>query len=167
MDANPFPGLTHFTLDSYLIMLPLASRHQVSFFESLVWLDLVLNRGLSGHWWSLKPLCQLVLRYFANVRHNSAASNAFAEVVNVTGLWDAVLAWYSLSAPHRICLNGFEYRYGIHSFRPNRPCLIVDVPANRAIVLWLFALTIFGKKFFGYFCGVMSHFESIKHKSSN
>ena len=30
----------------------LARRHQVPFFESLVWLDLGLNPGLSDHWWT-------------------------------------------------------------------------------------------------------------------
>ena len=42
--ATPFPGLLHFTLDPYLIMLSVKSRrYQVPFFESLVWLDLGLN----------------------------------------------------------------------------------------------------------------------------
>ena len=30
-----------------------ARRHQVPFFESLVWLNLGLNPGLPGHWWTL------------------------------------------------------------------------------------------------------------------
>ena len=33
--ATPFPGLLHFTLDPYLIMLSVR-WHQVPFFESLV-----------------------------------------------------------------------------------------------------------------------------------
>ena len=40
------------------------------------------------------------MQYFSNVRQNSAALAAFAEVVKVTnhsGLWDAELAWYSSS----------------------------------------------------------------------
>ena len=47
-----------------------------------------------------------VLQYFGNVRHNSAAADAFTEgvkVMNHNGLWDAELAWYSLSATHWIC----------------------------------------------------------------
>ena len=35
--------------------------HQVSFFESLVWLDLGLNPGLPDHRWALYPLFQLFL----------------------------------------------------------------------------------------------------------
>ena len=30
-----------------------AKRHQEPFFESLVWLDLELNSGFLGHWWTL------------------------------------------------------------------------------------------------------------------
>ena len=44
--ANPIPGLLHFTLDPYFIML---SVKQVPFFESLVWLDLGLKTGLLNH----------------------------------------------------------------------------------------------------------------------
>ena len=42
-----------------------------------------------------------VLKYFGNVRHYSAALDAFAKIVNVTnqvGLWDAELAWCSPTA---------------------------------------------------------------------
>ena len=33
-----------------------ARRHQVPFFESLMWLDLRLNPGLLDHWWTHYPL---------------------------------------------------------------------------------------------------------------
>ena len=39
-----------------------ARRHQVPFFESLVWLDLGLNPGLPGHWRTLYPLGQCPVR---------------------------------------------------------------------------------------------------------
>ena len=39
-------------------MLCYARRHQVPFFESLVWLDLRLNPCLPEHWQTLSPLCQ-------------------------------------------------------------------------------------------------------------
>ena len=45
------------------------------------------------------------------LQHNSAAMNAFVEVVketNHTILWDAKLAWYSLSAACHICRSGLE-----------------------------------------------------------
>ena len=44
-----------------------------------------------------------VLQYFGSVRDNSAALNAFAEVVKMTNfeLSDAELDWYSLSATHQ------------------------------------------------------------------
>ena len=38
-------------------------RYQVPFFESLVWLNLVLNPGLLGHWWTHCPLDQRILTY--------------------------------------------------------------------------------------------------------
>ena len=53
--TTPFPGLLHFTLYSYIIML---RRHQVPFFESLVWLDQGLNPDLPGHWLTLNSLGQ-------------------------------------------------------------------------------------------------------------
>ena len=51
------PELVHFTLDPYLIMLPVKQGlHQVPFFESLVWLNLGLNPGLPEHWRTLYSL---------------------------------------------------------------------------------------------------------------
>ena len=42
--ATPFPGLLHFTLDMYLIMLSVKQRSiKYYFFESLAWLKLGLN----------------------------------------------------------------------------------------------------------------------------
>ena len=46
-DSYSFPGLLHFTLDPYLIMLfGKQGWIKYHFFESLVWLDLGLNPGL-------------------------------------------------------------------------------------------------------------------------
>ena len=45
----------HFNLDPYLIILCVEQGgHQVAFFEFLVWLNLGLNTGLTGH---LRTLC--------------------------------------------------------------------------------------------------------------
>ena len=54
---------------------------------------------------------------------NSVAPDAFVEVVKVTintGLWDAVLAWYSPSAAHRIYFYGSEHGLGIYLQEPDR-----------------------------------------------
>ena len=80
-----FPGLLHFTLDAYLIMLSVKQGGiKYHFFKSLVWLNLGLNPDLPGHWWTLYLLgqwhftiintiqllvgwfyrCQLLLSYF-------------------------------------------------------------------------------------------------------
>ena len=45
--ATPFPGLLHFILDPYLIML---SVKQGDIRYHLVWLDMGLNMCLPGHW---------------------------------------------------------------------------------------------------------------------
>ena len=37
----------------------LSVKHQVPFFESLVWLNLWLNPGLLDHWWTLYLLGQM------------------------------------------------------------------------------------------------------------
>ena len=60
-----------------------------------------------------------VLLYFGSMRHNSVAPDGFAKIVkvmNLTGLWDAELAWYSPSATHQIHLYGLEHNLKIHSF---------------------------------------------------
>ena len=47
----------------------------------------------------------------------------FAEVMKVTNhtwLWNAKLAWYSLSAIRRICLSCLEHGFGIQTLRPTR-----------------------------------------------
>ena len=57
-----FPGLLHFTLDAYLIMLSVKQGSiKYHFFESLVWLDLGLNPGLLDNWWTLYSLGQFGL----------------------------------------------------------------------------------------------------------
>ena len=75
-----------------------------------------------------------VFHNFDDVRHISAASDVFLEVMKVTnhiGLWDTELTWYTLIATQRICLYGLEHDLGIHSFWPTWLCLIVDVLAVR------------------------------------
>ena len=75
------------------------------------------------------------LQYFSNVRPSLIALNGFAEVVketNHTGLWDAKLAWYSVSTIKQIHVYGLEHDLGIHNFRPNLPYLTVEVLANQA-----------------------------------
>ena len=47
---TPFPGLLHFTLDPWLIILSVKQGGIKYHFESLVWLDLGLNPGLPGYW---------------------------------------------------------------------------------------------------------------------
>ena len=57
--AIHFPGLSHFTLDTNLIMQSVKQgRIKYHFLKSLVWLDLGLNAGLPDHWWTLYPLDQ-------------------------------------------------------------------------------------------------------------
>ena len=61
-----------------------------------------------------------VLQYFDKVKNNSAALDAFAEVMkmmNYTGLWNAKLAWYSQSVTPRFCLSDLERGHGIYGFR--------------------------------------------------
>ena len=62
--TNPFQGLLHFTLDTYLIMQNVEQRGiKYHFFESLVRLDLGSNAGLPGHWQTLYPQGQWVSPY--------------------------------------------------------------------------------------------------------
>ena len=53
-------GVCHFfiwiaphTLDPYFMMLSVKQETSSTIFESLVWLDLGLNPGLSDYWWTL------------------------------------------------------------------------------------------------------------------
>ena len=49
-----FPWIAPFTFEPYLIMLSVKQGGiKYHFFESLVWLNLGLNPGLLGHWWTL------------------------------------------------------------------------------------------------------------------
>ena len=60
-ECYSFPGLLHFTLDPYLIMLSVKQGGiKYHFFESLVWFDLGLNPGLPDHWWTLYSLGQYI-----------------------------------------------------------------------------------------------------------
>ena len=68
--ATPFPGLLHFTLDMYLIMLIVKQDGiKYHFFKSLVWRDLGLNLSVLSHWRTFYPLGQWAgyivwLKYF-------------------------------------------------------------------------------------------------------
>ena len=62
--ATPFPGLLHFTLDTYLILLSVKQGGiKYHFLKSLVWLDLGLNPGLLGHWRTLTvmPMSDMII----------------------------------------------------------------------------------------------------------
>ena len=77
----------------------------------------------------------MVSQNFEILKHNPVAADVFAEVIKVTadsGLWNAVLAWYSPSDSHWICPDGFEHGLGIHGFRTTCHSLIVKVLATRA-----------------------------------
>ena len=51
------PWISLLTLDLYLIILSVKQgSREYHFLESLLWLDLGLNPGLPGHWWTLYPL---------------------------------------------------------------------------------------------------------------
>ena len=61
-----------------------------------------------------------VLQYFCNVRYNSVAPYAFAEVIKVTQntkLWDTKLAWYSPNVTCWIWLIGLEHALGISALK--------------------------------------------------
>ena len=61
-----------------------------------------------------------VFQYFGNFRHNSAAPPDFSvvlKVTNHTGLWNDMLAWYSLSATQQIYLYNLEHGLEINRFR--------------------------------------------------
>ena len=93
------------------------------------------------------------------------------KVTNPTWLWDAKLAWNSLSATHWIWVYGLEY-----GFRPIWPRLIIEVlaawrvkflePSCYHIVInsaFIFCTT----KVFGCFCCVMAQLKLINHVFPN
>ena len=101
---------------SFLIFTILGSIKQKAFFLFLNSLSFFLS---FFHILTIYKDESKVLQYFGNVTHNSAASDAFVEVMKVMnhfGLWGAKLAWYSLCATCWIWLYGLE-----HSFRPTWP----------------------------------------------
>ena len=55
--ASLYPWFLPYNAECY------ARRHQVPFFEFLVWLNLRLNPGLPGHWQTLYPLSQWADKY--------------------------------------------------------------------------------------------------------
>ena len=114
-------------------------------------------------------LCNILL-----TRHNLAVLDSFAgvmKVINHTGLWDAKLTWYSLSATCLICLYGLE----IHSFRLTWLCLIIKVLATQAKFLKASgyctviscAFTFWITNVFSCFCNIMTQFNLAKFKFTN
>ena len=69
--AIPLPGLLHFTLDPYLIMLSVKQRGIKYHFLSLWYDDLGLNLSLPGHWWTLS-----LRTNFHVVRHKAVIKRA-------------------------------------------------------------------------------------------
>ena len=67
-------------------------------------------------------------------KHNSESPNAFFSVkwTNLTGLWNAKLAWNSPNSIHLVCLYSLEHGIEIHGFRPTSPYLIIEVLATWA-----------------------------------
>ena len=73
-----------------------------------------------------------VLQYFDNVRHNSAASDAFTIVVKIMnhiGRWDAELTWHFPNTTHWICHLGCGFE--LHAFRFSWLCLFDEVLDTR------------------------------------
>ena len=62
-----------------------------------------------------------ILKYFGNVRHNSAVFAEVIKVTNHTRLWDAEFAWYFPMTTYWICLNGLKHDFWIYVFRPTWP----------------------------------------------
>ena len=64
------------------------------------------------------------------MRCNLATPHAFVKVVMLTkptGLWDAKLTWYSLSATDWICLYSLGHSLSIHDFMLTWPLIIIKV----------------------------------------
>ena len=85
--------------------------------------------------WSNKP--SLLGRHSQCVTSIIAYRSGFfcrrgVKIKNHAGLWDTKLAWYSLSATRRVGPNDLELDFGIHTFRPSWPHLIVEVLVTRA-----------------------------------
>ena len=62
VDATPFLGLLYFTLNPYFMRLSVNQGGIKYHFLSLVWLDVGLNPGLPGHWWTLYSLGQYFVK---------------------------------------------------------------------------------------------------------
>ena len=89
---------------------------------------------------TLRVINQLFRIFWKYVRHNSAASDAFDEVMkvmNYIGLWNIELARYSPNITCRICLYGLECSLRTHALRLIWPSLIVDILAAWAKFLYL------------------------------
>ena len=83
-------------------------RHQVSFFESLVWLDQELNSNLPDHWWTLliRPMVQLTNSVLTrNVNYYNLLFNNFIacwiKVQHLIGNSDVEMgiSWLELTLP--------------------------------------------------------------------
>ena len=112
------------------------------------------------------------------VRHYSVALDTFAEVIKVTnhpGLWDAEIAWYSLSDTRLICVYGFKHDLEIYSFRPTWTCLVVKVLATGGKSFepsssWMginCTVKFRTMNIFSCFHCAMAQFELISHKFPN
>ena len=75
-----------------------------------------------------------ILPSYSNVSHKSAHSYPFADdvkMINHIELCDDELTWYSPSVTYWICFYSLEHDHGIHSLKPNRPFLFVEVLATQ------------------------------------
>ena len=120
----------------YLQQFPLVWNHLTRFFLhpfTLFWQFLARQNLV---WYHFNYLGESkVLQYFGNVSHNSAALDAFVDVVNetkYTGLWDAKFTWYSPSDTPRICFYGLEHELGFYDFKATRSYLIIELFATQA-----------------------------------
>ena len=92
-------------------------------------------------------------------------------LMNYTG--DAELVWYSVKATHQIYINDLEHGFGIHTFGPTLPCLIIKVLATQlkfiepcsycSNCMFTFCTT----NVFDCFWGIMAQLKLIKHKFMN
>ena len=93
------------------------------------------------------------------------------KVINHTGLRDAVLTWYTPSSSGQICLYGLKHCLRFRNFSPISPNRIVEVLASREKFLEASGYrTVINGAFpfhttnsFGYFRGIMTQIELVRH----
>ena len=95
---SPKPDLAEFISKKNLYwMTAQNSNFTFSIFRWLSYCSTIVRKLLG----SVKSFCYILV-----TRNSSTDLNTFAKVMkvtNFTGLWDAKLTWYSLSATHWIC----------------------------------------------------------------